>query len=260
MRHGWIFVRVSPNILRHTTRQTDENEREDKEKTENRLDTIKETAAEEMPVSEVVPAPKEGPENRENDNESEINHGGNTEIDDQRGTNSDTEMRTYRGADTEAVWQTEKTSNVKTNDTIRYKVYGQWVTGTILSRAGKASEKYKSWYNVRNENNEERSDDLNRLEWEKIPETEINISQTVADNKNSASNSVENAKDKELEKLAQFQTYEEVANKGQKTLSTRWVITDKGGQTKTRLVVRGFEEKDLERMIRFCHISYLLVY
>lgn len=46
--------------------------------------------------------------------------------------------------------------------------------------------------------------------------------------------------------MAQFQTYEEVANKGQKTLSTRWVITDKDGQTKARLVVRGFEEKDLE--------------
>ena len=106
--------------------------------------------------------------------------------------------------------------------------------------------KYKSWYNVINENNEERSVDLNRLEREKIPETEINISQTVADNKNSASISVENAKEKELRKLAQFQTYEEVANKGQKTLSARWVITDKGGQTKARLVVRGFEEKDLE--------------
>ena len=141
---------MSPNRLRHTTRQTHENEREDKEKTENRLDTIKETAAEEMVVSEVVPAPKEGPENKENDNESEINHGENTEIDDQRGTNSDTEMREYRGVVTEAVGQTEKTSNVKTNDAIRYKVDGQWVTGTILSRAGKASGKYKSWYNARN--------------------------------------------------------------------------------------------------------------
>ena len=58
VNHGWIFVMVSPNRLRHTTRQTDENEREDKEKTENRLNTIKETAAEKMPVSAVVPAPK----------------------------------------------------------------------------------------------------------------------------------------------------------------------------------------------------------
>ena len=117
-------------------------------------------------------------------------------------------MREYRGADTEAVGQTEKTSDEKTNDAIRYKVDGQWVTGTILRRTGKASGKYKSWYNVRNENTEERSVDLNRLEWEKITETEINNYQTVADNRNSASISVENAKDKELEKLAQFQTYE----------------------------------------------------
>ena len=33
---------------------------------------------------------------------------------------------------------------------------------------------------------------------------------------------------------------------GQRTLSTRWVITNKEGKTKARLVVRGFEEKDLE--------------
>ena len=35
-------------------------------------------------------------------------------------------------------------------------------------------------------------------------------------------------------------------NYGQKTLSTRWVITNKDGNTKARLVVRGFEEQDLE--------------
>ena len=61
VRHCLIFVRVSPNRLRHVTRQTDENESEDKEKTENMLDTIKETTAEKIPESEVGPAPKEGP-------------------------------------------------------------------------------------------------------------------------------------------------------------------------------------------------------
>ena len=54
------------------------------------------------------------------------------------------------------------------------------------------------------------------------------------------------AKKNELDKLAQFNTYEEVAEQGQRTLSTRWVITSKEGKTKARLVVRGFEEKDLE--------------
>ena len=44
----------------------------------------------------------------------------------------------------------------------------------------------------------------------------------------------------------QFGTYEEVVNSEQKTLSTRWVITTKDRNTKARLVVRGFEEKDLD--------------
>ena len=54
------------------------------------------------------------------------------------------------------------------------------------------------------------------------------------------------AKENELDKLAQFGTYEEVVNSGQKTLSTTWVITTKDRNTKARIVVRGFEEKDLE--------------
>ena len=51
------------------------------------------------------------------------------------------------------------------------------------------------------------------------------------------------AKVAELLKLKQFNTYEEVKNCGQYTLSTRWVITKKDGQIKARLVVRGFEEE-----------------
>ena len=42
--------------------------------------------------------------------------------------------------------------------------------------------------------------------------------------------------------MCQFNTYEEVANNGQSTLTTRWVITNKDGKAKAQLVVRGFEE------------------
>ena len=54
------------------------------------------------------------------------------------------------------------------------------------------------------------------------------------------------AKQNELDKLAQYGTYEEVVNSGQKTLLTRWAITTKYRNTKARLVVRGFEERGLE--------------
>ena len=78
---------------------------------------------------------------------------------------------------------------------------------------------------------------------EKVPETEINIT-AVSDV--TRANDIIKAKENELDKLAQFETYEEVFNYGQITLLTRWVITNKDGNTKARLVGRGFEEQDLE--------------
>lgn len=59
----------------------------------------------------------------------------------------------------------------------------------------------------------------------------------------SVSNDATAAKLAELQKPRHFSTYEEVTDCGQHTLSTRWVITSKDGQTKARLVVRGFEEE-----------------
>ena len=147
------------------------------------------------------------------------------------GTNSDSSIR--------APFQ------VKTYDIIRYKLDDEWITGSVLGRAGKASGKYRTWYNIRNENGEERSIDLERHEWEKMHETEINITE-IANKQKPESEEIVSAKVNELEKLVHFDTYEEVNDHGQKVLSTRWVITNKNGQTKARLVVRGFEEKELE--------------
>ena len=138
-----------------------------------------------------------------------------------------------------------KSRPIKINDVIRYKVDNEWITGTLMSRAGKATGKYKTWYNIKNENNEVRSIDLGSLEWEMIPETKINMA-AVSDNMGSTDKDIMMAKENELDKLAQFGTHEEVVNSGQKTLSTRWVITTKDRNTKARHAVRGFEEKDLE--------------
>ena len=77
-------------------------------------------------------------------------------------------------------------------------------------------------------------------EWEKICETEINITEVTK------SREISTAKKNEVEKLVQFQTYEEVTDCGQKALPTQWVLTCKDGQNKARLLVRGFEERDHE--------------
>ena len=114
-----------------------------------------------------------------------------------------------------------------------------------MSRAGKATGKYKTRHNIKNENNEERSINPGSLEREMIHETEINMA-AVSDKMGFKDKDIIMTKENELDKLTQFGTYEEEVNSGQKTLSTRWAITTKDRNTKARLIVRGFEEKDLE--------------
>ena len=221
VRHGGVFVRVSPNRLNRIHDKVDRTEsRENTDACEEHKDSINETTKEEMPFTEVIPNP-EDPEVNENRGTNIAN--GRANPDQERG----------------------EPQSVKVNDIIRYKVDDEWVTGTILGRAGKTIGKYKTWYNVRNEDNEERSVDLKIVEWEKIHETEINIAATTK-SKKPESKEISIAKENELEKLVQFDTYEEVTDCGQKTLSMRWVLTCKDGKHKARLVVRGFEEKDLE--------------
>ena len=221
VRHGGIFVRVSPNRLSkgENMKSLTKIDQSDTEQSDNQTDQdkriMKDTA--DFLVSETVPA-EEVPEENVTDTHVQLENEERQRDIVQLGT-------------------------IKINDIVRYKIGNEWVTGTILGRAGKATGKYKTWYNVRDENNQERSIDLRNLEWEKVPETEINITAVSDDTR---ANDIIKAKENELDKLAQFETYEEVFNCGQKTLSTRWVVTNKDGNSKARLVVRGFEEQDLE--------------
>jgi hypothetical protein len=88
-----------------------------------------------------------------------------------------------------------------------------------------------------------KSVDLGRLEWNAIENLhrgeEVHTTDDVDDT------SCEIAKQLELQKLCHFDTYEEVEDCGQKTISTRWVITRKDGDTRAGLVARGFEEHSL---------------
>lgn len=220
VRHGGIFVRVSPNRLSkgENLKSLTKMDHSDTEQPDNQTEQDNKVMTDnaDLQVSETVPA-EEVP--AENDTETPV-HTGNEE------------RRT----------DIVQPGTVKINDNIKYKIDDEWVTGTILGRAGKSTGKYKTWYNVRDENNQERSIDLEKVEWEKVLETEINITAASDDMREN----IIKAKESELDKLQQFETYEEVTNCGQKTLSTRWVITNKEGKTKARLVVRGFEEQDVE--------------
>ena len=156
VRHGAIFVRVSPNRLSKVQDMKSQNkiEHNDTKSYSKHSDGVagKIVRNVETRVSETVPAPVEVPEDNDTNMEG-------TEI------------------DREAV----KSRRIKINDVIRYKMDNKWITGRIISRAGKATGKYKTWYNIKNENNEKRSIDLGSLEWEMIHETEINMA-AVSDN------------------------------------------------------------------------------
>ena len=52
------------------------------------------------------------------------------------------------------------------------------------------------------------------------------------------------AKDLELQKLKDFETYKVVEDEGQEHITTTWVLTLKGHEVKARLTARGFQEVD----------------
>ena len=110
-----------------------------------------------------------------------------------------------------------------------------------MSRAGKATGKYKNCFNI------ERDDD-GSVEWmnfdgvecvEIIPESEDRIVMFNSDE-------TSKAKESEIQNWIRNQVYEEVDDLGQDSMSVRWVITEKMKNneiiTKARLVARGFEE------------------
>ena len=129
------------------------------------------------------------------------------------------------------------------------------VTGTVINRAGKASGKYSSAYNVkRDDNGEYECVDLKRdvNNWRLIDDSEEVLILLNSDE-------VFKAKKSEIENWKNNNVYEETVDKGQCTISTRWVVTEKIKDglniIKARLVARGFEENtdDINTYSPTCH-------
>lgn len=139
-----------------------------------------------------------------------------------------------------------KKTNFKKGDQIQHKLPGSqnWVAATILGKAGKNTGKNKGWYNVHdNSSGKQMSLDLQKVEW-KVPEEqdENELVHVTEDTHKAQPLECNSAKHVELQKLLDFCTYDEVEDKGQNAISTRWVITSKDGIVKARLVARGFQE------------------
>lgn len=132
-------------------------------------------------------------------------------------------------------------------------------TAKIVGRAGKATGKYKNWYNLQliepaNVAGNAISADISKLE---NPQTEqlttntstATISEDIMVTQDISFNL---AKQREIKSWIENDVFEEVQDEGQKCISTRWVCTLKetlaGLAPKARLVARGFEELDVSEL------------
>ena len=153
---------------------------------------------------------------------------------------------------------TEKTT-LKKGLEIEYKPENSssWRKAKLHSRAGKATGKYGTHWNLVDGNslielnmnevewrspshNSDSSDDSEYVDTE---HEEVHLSEVFV---STVDEQTLSAKTKELESWKMEEVYEEVEDSGQETISVRWVITPKIDNgvisTKARLVARGFEE------------------
>ena len=160
-----------------------------------------------------------------------------------------TEPIVDNGEVTETQTQAKTTSQINTRrmnigDRIKgiHASTGEIVSGKIMSRAGKVNGRNKHCYNV------ERDSDGNQgwLDLSKVNDLEVvpeDVEMVVMFN----SEAVAKAKQEEIEEWKKYDVFKEVEDRGQKTISVRWVITEKMVKAipsiRARLVARGFEEE-----------------
>ena len=124
---------------------------------------------------------------------------------------------------------------------------GAYVSGEVISRAGKSTGRNRSQYNVVLDQGDEQTGgqqrwfDMNSLDELSVLENENEILIMYA------TEEVFQAKLKEFKSWEDNMVMEKVEDTGQDTISARWVITqkehaDKGSIIKARLVARGYEE------------------
>ena len=221
VRHGGSFVRVSPNRLIKAGTELTSGEGTTLEPGKEKLNDCREAG-----------------ENDSCDNQRE-------DSDEQLNANDDHQNENTEASEND-LSAVKEIIHVTSGDRIEYKVKNEddFETATVLGRAGKATGDYRNWYNIRNEkNSEEKSIDLASIaEWKKINEAEVDIVM-VPKNQHGEGQCMA-AKQTELTKLADFETYELVEDVGQNRISTAWVLWWKGNEVRARLVARGFEEEE----------------
>lgn len=136
-------------------------------------------------------------------------------------------------------------TDVKKNDVIEYQLTEEddWQKAEVLGRAGKATTATKHWFNVREVDGQRKSLNLSAVHaLRRIQSGEENVNVvTIPYQRHSEAECVA-AKLDELSRLKEYEVYEEVAYDNQPCVSTTWVLVEKPGGVRARLVARGFEE------------------
>ena len=126
---------------------------------------------------------------------------------------------------------------------------GEWEEAVITGAGGTVRGKNKNLFNLIKED-EFHHVHLDKLEVEKSTDSIMYLE----DNTSYAVNiprdrykepDIQAAMKEELGRWKSYDAYREIYDRGQKTISTRWVVTEKKTGFKARLVVRGFEEIDV---------------
>ena len=140
---------------------------------------------------------------------------------------------------------------LKEKDRVEIKEGDKWQSGVVTRRAGKATGKSKDWWNFKLDNGKEFSADITQSEVRKVTEEEAmyvwahdEVLACMIPKEQRNTPECVAAKKIELEKLKSFDTYKVVSDIGQTSISTTWVMTQKGDEARARLTARGYEEED----------------
>ena len=242
VRHGGIFVRVSPTrLMKAAFSKPLEMEQAEPGKVSSENSGVQESDGNISGKASVIPEIVSGSVN-----------GGNGEIAmppevvpgtvNEDNVNAQRDQNTVNEDNVNAPSDQNTVSMPRQSDKIQYVHPGaeEWTDVTVLGKAGKATGKNRSWINVEYESGQKGSIDLDSVDWRKLEE--VNVSTIKGDYNESQDSAEMFAKQKELQKLKDFEAYDLVDYKGQEAISTRWVITQKDSEVRARLVARGFEE------------------
>ena len=237
--------------------ENDESEREADRESQDEVETSEEEENS-IETGEVnnVEAEKEKPGARQDGTEATI--------EDPEPSNSTKRTATSPAKDDRPIKAAKQVElKLKANDRIEMKNGEHWQSGTVIGRAGKATSANKHWYNIRLDNGRELSADTATNEVRKMDDEQALytwchqevLAVMIPKEKRNTPECLE-AKKQELKKLADFETYTVVEDKGQQSISTTWVMTEKGNDVRARLTARGYEEcedfpKDSPTMQKF---------